>query len=297
MLLALLLLAAPPSPFAYDRTAPLDARDEVTGSTDGIEEHAISFASPKGGRATGFLFVPKRAGKLPAILAQHGAPGFAAQMRNRALYLARHGAIVLTLDAPFARRDPKGMVSFDAALLRADTIQLAIDQQRAFDLLLNRSDVDPNRLAYVGVSFGGAAGALLAGLDHRPRAYGLVVADGGWVEHFMLDGKPVQMLAEMPAAERDALIKAVDDVQPIHYVGKAAPGTIFFQSGTQDEFVPPSNAKRVQAAAPKPLIKWYESGHRLPPAAAVDQLQWLHEKIGTDPPVPADAQGIAPTRP
>jgi dienelactone hydrolase len=288
MILALLLAV---SPFAYDRAAPLDLRDQLTGTSDGIEEHVITFASPKGGRATGFLFVPKRPGKLPAILAQHGAPGFAGQMRNRALYLARHGAIVLTLDAPFARR--KGDLAFGAAQLRADAIQLAVDQQRAFDLLIARPDVDAKRLAYVGVSFGGAAGTLLAGIEHRPRAYGLVVADGGWVEHFMIDGKPTGPLLELSAAE----IKSIDDLQGSHYVAQATPGAIFFQSGTQDEFVPATNAKRVQALAPKPLIKWYDSGHRLPPAAAVDQLAWLHEKIGTDPPVPADDEGVAPYKP
>jgi dienelactone hydrolase len=290
MLLALLLAV---SPFAYDQAAPLDVQEKPLEVIDGISKSAISFASPKGGRATGFLFTPKRDGRLPAILLMHGAPGNAAQLESRALFLARHGAIVLTLDAPFARRESRGF-SLEAEVIRADTIQLAVDQMRAFDLLLARSDVDPQRLAYVGGSFGGAAGALLAGLDHRPKTYVLFVADGGLVEHFRVDGKWTGPLAEMPAAQNDEWARSLEDVMPMAWVAKATPGAIYFQSGKQDEMVPPTNAKRVQALAPQPKVQWYESGHKLPSQAQYDQLAWLHEKIGTDAPRPGDENGAPP---
>lgn len=45
--------------FAYDRNAPLQLRDSLESVENGVETHAISFASPKGGRVTGLLHVPR----------------------------------------------------------------------------------------------------------------------------------------------------------------------------------------------------------------------------------------------
>lgn len=39
------------------------------------------------------------------------------------------------------------------------------------------------RIGYIGVSYGGAMGGLLAGVEHRISAYALVVGDGGLVTH------------------------------------------------------------------------------------------------------------------
>lgn len=45
--------------FAYDPAAPLDLRDSLESVDGDVKVHAISFASPRGGRATGLLFVPR----------------------------------------------------------------------------------------------------------------------------------------------------------------------------------------------------------------------------------------------
>src|SRR4029077_2565746 len=50
----------PLATFSYDRALPLDLRDSVTRTQDRVEIHAISFASPRGGRATGLLFLPEQ---------------------------------------------------------------------------------------------------------------------------------------------------------------------------------------------------------------------------------------------
>jgi|SRR5690349_19461622 len=99
----------PLATFSYDRALPLDVRDSVAKTQDGVEIHAISFASPRGGRATGLLIV---------------------------------------------------------------------DLQRAFELLIGRPDVDVRELAFIGRSYGAAIGGLLAGVEHRPRTYVLIVGGG-----------------------------------------------------------------------------------------------------------------------
>ena len=91
--------------------------------------------------------------------------------------VARHGAIVLVLDAPFARHDKNNPLSFTPRD-SVDQVQLIVDLQRAVDVLIARADVDAERLAFVGVSYGGAMGALFAGVERRVSAYALLVADG-----------------------------------------------------------------------------------------------------------------------
>src|SRR5687767_8291315 len=43
------------APFAYDRAAPLALRDSLDRVVRGVAVHRVSFDSPRGGRATGWL--------------------------------------------------------------------------------------------------------------------------------------------------------------------------------------------------------------------------------------------------
>src|SRR6187455_1882621 len=93
------------SAFGYDRAAAYDLAFSPIGTAPGVQIHALSFLSPRGtDRATGILFVPEGAGPFAGILLMHGLPGNAEQMTAYGTLLARHGAVVVALDAPFARR-------------------------------------------------------------------------------------------------------------------------------------------------------------------------------------------------
>jgi uncharacterized protein len=277
--------------FEYDRAAPLDVRDSPVRTVQGVEVRAVSFASPGGGRATGYLAVPLEAsGRLTGIVLLHGMPGSAGQMIPRAVYLARHGAAVLALDAPFARRSggPVTLSPQDSA----EQVQLVVDLQRAVDVLLARDDVDPARLAYVGGSYGGAMGALFAGVERRLETYVLMVADGGLVSHFTGPDDGPGPPGPVSADQWRRWLAAMRPIEPLRFVPRAAPASLLFQSGRLDQLVPVADAEAVQRAASEPkTVKWYDSGHALPPAAAVDQLVWLHETVGTTPPGPADEAG------
>ncbi len=164
--------------FAYDREAAYDPAIQLLGTEGTVAIHELSFLSPRGtGRATGRLFVPEGAGPFAGILLMHGMPGNAEQMTGYAALLARHGGVVVALDAPFARRggEPLHFTEADSA----EQVHLMTDLQRAVDLLTARPDVDPSRLGYVGISYGGAMGALFVGIERRLNAAVLVVGDGG----------------------------------------------------------------------------------------------------------------------
>ncbi|MFN2563667.1 MAG: alpha/beta hydrolase family protein [Gemmatimonadaceae bacterium] len=270
--------------FAYDRAAPIALRDSLR-ATDmhGVRVYSVSFASARGGRATGVLCVPTGDGPFAGILFQHGMPGNAEQTLTTAMHLARHGAAVLSLDAPWARRGgpPVAFTAQDSA----DQVQLITDMQRGVDVLIARRDVDPARLAYVGVSYGGAMGALLAGVERRLKTYILAVGDGGLVSHFTGADDPPNGPAGMPRERWQRWLAAMRPIEPLRFVARAAPASIFFQSGRHDRLVPPVDAAWVHRAASEPkTVKWYEAGHGLGPQARVDQLEWLSRTIGTRPP-------------
>jgi len=270
--------------FAYDRSLSLDLRDSLAKIQDGVEIHAISFASPRGGRATGLMFVPQHRApgiKLPGVVMQHGMPGKAEYVSWVSANIAYHGAVVVALDAPFARRggDPVQFTAQDSV----EQVQLIVALQRAFDLLSDRSDVDAKRLAFVGRSYGAAMGGLLAAVEHRPRTYVLIVGDGGLVTHYSAAGHSAQ-LDSLPTDRRERWLASMRPIEPIQFIGCSTGASFFFEAARRDEAVPTKDAVAYQGAAPNPkVVRWYDLGHNLGWPALIDELDWLHRTLGTAP--------------
>lgn len=279
---------APPAPlatFGYDRTLPLEPRDSLLRIDDGVSVHAVSFASPRGGRVTGFLLVPPGPGPFPAVIVQHGAPGSAEGALRLAMPVVRHGALALAIDAPWSRRraPPVTFTPQDSV----DQVQLIVELQRAVDLLLARPDVDRARLGYVGRSYGGAMGALFAGVERRLATYVLQVGDGGLVSHFTGDGDPPGPPRGVTQEQWERWLRAMEPIEPIRFVGRAGV-PILFQSGRLDTVVPPADAERLFQAASEPReLRWYDAGHPLNDAATADLLAWFHQRLGTRAPATA----------
>src|SRR3712207_2675622 len=91
--------------FAYDVNAPLNLQKAVEYTRNGVEVSGLSFDSPDGGRVTGLLFDPVTLSSLrPGLVLMPGMPGNARNTAAGAQLLAEHGAVVIAIDAPFARR-------------------------------------------------------------------------------------------------------------------------------------------------------------------------------------------------
>ncbi|HEX2206217.1 MAG TPA: prolyl oligopeptidase family serine peptidase [Longimicrobium sp.] len=273
--------------FAYDRAAPLDLQSSPIGEEDGVAIHQISYASPKGGRVTGRLFVPRGAGPFAGVVLAHGMPGNAEAFTGRGVYIARHGAVVIAIDAPFNRR-PGGPLTFTPRD-SADQVQYVIDLQRAVDVLVARPDVDSARLAYVGRSYGGAIGALFAGVERRMKTYILAVADGGVTTRFTAPGAPPPPPGQ--EAQARAWLASMQPIEGIRFIHRAnAP--ILFQNARRDQAVLVPRAEALHAAATgQKEVKWYDTEHPLNAQAYADQLQWLSRTVGTTPPGPEDEAG------
>ena len=85
----------PPGLFSYNRFAPLGFRDlgAVNDPKYPVRVHDISFASPKGGRVTGYLVIPPVKGRKPAIIYMHGAEGNRTEFLIPAGWMAARGVV------------------------------------------------------------------------------------------------------------------------------------------------------------------------------------------------------------
>ena len=146
---------------------------------------------------------------------------------------ARTGAVVVAIDAPWSRR---GELPDFTERDRADQIQLMVDLRRAVDLLRDRDDVDDRRIAYFGVSYGGAMGGLLAGIEDRIAAFVLDVGDGGLVSHFTGADDADGPLSQLPPARRTRWLDAMRPIEPLS--GSATPTrpSCSSQPGTTSSF-------------------------------------------------------------
>ena len=291
---ALALLAIPPHSelvrmFEYDRSAPLDVQEKGVEQRDGVAVHDLSYASPGDGRVPAYLVVPPGKGPFAAIVFMHGAGGNRSGMLPQALTLAKAGAVGLLIDAPLsgARARPGEPITDVTQPERTRTamIQNVIDLRRGVDLLTVRPDVDPHRLGYIGASYGGVIGGVLAGVEKRINAYALVVG-GASLDDLVRSGTSPMALraAKLLTPEQiDHNLEILAPLDPVHYVGHAAPAALLFQNGRQDKGVPEASARRYQEAGSEPKrIQWYDAGHGLNTQAVRDRTEWLHEHLGID---------------
>jgi poly(3-hydroxybutyrate) depolymerase len=271
--------------FAYDRQAPLDIQDEAEREVDGILQIDFTYASPKGGRVPARLIIPRGKGPFPAIVYMHGSSGDIELMTPEALYFARLGAAGILIDSPHIRPGgyvPDGSMGstwpYFTEQDRRDQIQLIVDLQRAVDILIARSEIDGERLAYLGISYGGAMGGLLAGVEGRIKAYVLIVGDGGLVEHTSRpDGRG------WPDHFSQAWVEEMWPIEPLHYVGRAAPAALLYQNGLNDRSVAPDDALRYQTAGSEPkTVLWYAGGHEISgwTSTRADRAHWLQSYLG-----------------
>ena len=268
--------------FDYDNKSRVSITGESVEQENGYTIHNISYPSAKSGDVPAYLVVPEGPGPFAGIILMHGSSGSRETMLPFAKDLVHTGAVVLTLSAPSARIPGRDWITF-TPMDREEQIQLMVDLRRGVDLLSQHEKVDPSRIGYIGYSYGAAMGGLLAGIEPRIKAYGLMVGDGGLVNHFTDDGEPVGGFEQFDPARREQWLEAMEPIEPIHYVGHASPSALFFQNARADQLVSEEDALAYQAAGSEPKkVQWYESGHGLPEQAYVDMIDWLAEQIAIE---------------
>ncbi|MGB7925906.1 MAG: acetylxylan esterase [Pyrinomonadaceae bacterium] len=284
--------------FDYDTKAPLDIKEHGVEERGGIKVHDISYTSPKGGQVSAYLVVPAGRGPFAGLVFMHPDYGARTAFLSEALLMAEAGAVSLLIDAPYRRSEPSRR-TFDFTKPEGNRdlfIQTIIDLRRGVDLLASRSDVDAKRIGYVGHSYGGSMGGVLASVEKRIKAYVLMAGDPSWTTS-LRSGTDPNSEGVRKAFTKEQIDKYIEVTAPfdaIHYIDHAKPAALLFQFARYDVEIPEAVGTRYTQAASMPkLVKWYDVGHELDNVEALrDRAAWLRKEIGIAPLAPILAKRL-----
>lgn len=282
--------------FDYDASQPLKVEQVLLHERDGVKVYDVSYVSPKGGRVTAYLVLPTTKGRHAGLLFGHWGAGNRTEFLPEATLYARAGAVSLLIDYPWVRPAQWRRKLKEVADPESDyqtRVQTVVELRRGIDLLTARADVDANRLAYVGHSFGAQWGAILAAVDGRLKGAILMagIPDQAAVWR---DGNEPDIVAAreaLPKGRLEAYLKSSERTDPIDYVSHVSV-PLFFQFARYERYFNKAAMNRYADAAEGPKeVRWYDTGHDLnDPQALVDRTAWLQRIVGL-----ADRQGAPPS--
>jgi dienelactone hydrolase len=265
--------------FAYDGDAPLGYADRgrINKVSYPIAVHDVSFTS-QGTEVQGYLLLPPKAEKLPAVVIVHGSGGDRTELLGQAAWLAARNVVTLTITEP-STSDPPAQPTSQRQLLtltRQVQVRDVVAVRRAVDALSSLDSVDDARIGYLGWSAGARTGTFVAAAEPRIKALALLSAGAAPLSAFV---------AQAPAGLKPAVKQVLGSVDPLRYIAWAEPGSVLLEDGRQDSVVPAEALRNVVEAAPDGTpVKWYAAPHELNRAAYGDAFDWLAGKLRVDGP-------------
>jgi dienelactone hydrolase len=238
--------------FDYDIEADLEFRWGLAVEDLSAKVTRVSYIGAPGCSILGYLVQPEGEGPFPAVVFLHMGQGNKDQYLDEAVLLAGHGVVSLLFDSPFLRGcapDP-----------RSGYINTVIDVRRSIDMLETLDFVDPDRIGYVGHSFGATWGGVLAGVEPRIKAMVLIAG--------------TSRISQLDSPD-------CPDLDAVHYIGHTE-AALLFQFSTNDPYITEEDATLYFETAPEPkTILWYDTTHRgLQDDGQEDRLTWLADQLG-----------------
>jgi dienelactone hydrolase len=238
--------------FEYDRARAFDLVEKSVRDKDGVAIHDITYVQASGSRTQTYLVVPPGAGQFGGVMYLHGAYGGSSDFLDEAVDLANHGVVSLLINQPEWKLDP----STHAEAVTEIVFEMR-ELRRSLDLLASRPEVDPDRLGFVGFSFGAIRGGTFAGIEGKRLK--------------------IAILMSTPPSYGLSYMAPFD---PIVWAQHVSPAALYVQEGTQDGWFTHAEAESLVAAAQEPKkLAWYEAGHGLNKNAYDDRLGWLETAL------------------
>ena len=241
----------------------------VTAETDWTKEK-VSFAAGYGGeRMSAYLFLPKKGRRpLQAVVYFPGSGAIHTRSSeslevNRIDFLLKSGRAVIypIYKSTYERGDElRSDYPTQTNFWRDHVIMWAKDCSRSIDYLETRPEIDPTKVAYYGVSWGGGMGGIIPAVEKRIKVSVLLVAG---------------LLFQ----------RSLPEVEPLHFLPRIT-SPVLMLNGKYDFFFPYETSQRPfftllgTPEADKRIIA-YEGGHSVPRTAVVKEtLAWLDRYFG-----------------
>lgn len=257
----------------------------------------ISYRVDESGDATAHLYLPHTeaagAARRPAVLALHptsalgkGVVAGEGPLPNRdyAAELARRGYVVLAPDYPSFGE----LTDYDFHTDRylSGTMKAIVNHRRGVDLLVDRDDVDPERIGVIGHSLGGHNSMFVGVFDPRIKA---VVSSCGWDPfHFYYGGKlagwasdrymprireiygldPDQMPFDFPEVAAAIAPRGFFSCSPLH-------DSNFDVAGVRQSEPAIAEVYRRLGAADRFVVRYPDSEHDFPTATRMEAYEFL----------------------
>jgi predicted esterase len=245
----------------------VDLKGQVVTSGETVVEeapdhrlHQVYIRDDNGLEVNGYLKVPSfREGPLPALIALGGV-----RTGKRVLdYLGETpDVIVLALDYPYkGKKSGLGVWEFVSKVpdIRQALFNTVPASMLAVDYLLQRKDVDPQRIVFVGGSVGAMFGPVVGAADKRIAAVALLFGAGD-----LQSVLRANIDAPAPVAAVGAWLSSllISPLEPLKYVGRLSPRPLFMLNGTGDPRMPIGSSRRLHDSAGEPkTIRWIDAGH------------------------------------
>ncbi len=266
----------PAAAFSYPQTAPLDVRAGVRTRHASWSETDLTFAQAAGTARIHAVLVRPDLPAGSAVLFVHWlgedpATTNLSEFMPDAVALAASGTTSLLVDAPWAQPDwfeklRSPATDYDDSIAEVENLR------RALDVLASIPGVESWRLAYVGHDFGAMYGAVLSGVDPRPKYYVLAAGTTTFSEWFLLGAKP---------ADQAAYIARMAPLDPLAYLARSQARGFLLQFAKHDAYIPLAKARAFAAAAPEPkVVTFYDADHALATQTAHDdRVSWLNAQF------------------
>jgi hypothetical protein len=223
------------SHFAYGQDAPLALTILAERTQNSATIQDIAYASPKGGKVSGYLIFASKQPPVAGLIFGHWGQGNRDEFVDEALLLAHLGFVSLCLDAPFRRpvayepqqEDPQA------------ELQWIVDVRRGVDLLQEQFSPASGQFGYIGHSYSATFAAPIVRFEQHIKAHILMAGFYAISEVMRTSTKPA--IADernaTPPEEYNAYPEAIAPLDASHYIGHAAPSSLFFQFAHVDDFV------------------------------------------------------------